>query len=55
VGIEINLMLSIGVNNRLCCLVVRVHGYRSRGSGSITGTTRFPEKKWAWNVVHSAS
>jgi hypothetical protein len=26
---------------RLCCLVVRVLGYRSRGPGSIPGSTRF--------------
>jgi hypothetical protein len=35
--------------------VVRVHGYRSRGLGSIPGTRRFPEKQWVWNGVHSAS
>jgi hypothetical protein len=28
----------------LCGLVVRVPGYRSRGPGSISGTTRFSEK-----------
>jgi hypothetical protein len=27
-------------NDRLCSLVVRVLGYRSRGPGSIPGTTR---------------
>jgi hypothetical protein len=26
--------------DRLCCLVVRVLGYRSGGPGSISGTTR---------------
>jgi hypothetical protein len=30
--------------DRLCGLVVRVPGYRSRVSGSIPGATRFPEK-----------
>jgi hypothetical protein len=30
---------------RLCGLVDRVLGYRSGGPGSITGTTRFSEKK----------
>jgi hypothetical protein len=30
--------------DRLCGLVVRVPGYRSRGPGSISGTTRFSEK-----------
>jgi hypothetical protein len=30
--------------DRLCGLVVRVLGYRSRGLGSIPGTTRFSEK-----------
>jgi hypothetical protein len=33
-------------NDRLCGLVVRVAGYRSRGPGSIPGTTRF-----FWQVV----
>jgi hypothetical protein len=41
--------------DRLCGLVVRVLGYRSRGPGSIPGTTRFCEKYWFWNGVHSAS
>jgi hypothetical protein len=36
-------------------LMVRVCGYRSRGPGSIPGTTRFSEKKWVWNGVHSVS
>jgi hypothetical protein len=30
--------------DRLCGLVVRVPGYRSRGPGSIPGSTRFPGK-----------
>jgi hypothetical protein len=30
--------------DRLCCLVVRVPGYKSRGSGSVPGATRFSEK-----------
>jgi hypothetical protein len=36
-----------GLNNvwdRLCGLAVRVPGYRSKGPGSIPGTTRFSEK-----------
>jgi hypothetical protein len=40
--------------DRLCGLVVRVPGYISRGLGSITGATRFSEKYWVWNGVHSA-
>jgi hypothetical protein len=32
------------VLDRLCGLVVRVPGYRSRGPGSISGATRFTEK-----------
>jgi hypothetical protein len=32
------------VTDRLCFLVVRVPGYRSRGPGSIPGATRFSEK-----------
>jgi hypothetical protein len=39
--------------DRLCGLVFRVPGYRSRGPGSIPGATRFSEKKWVWNRVHS--
>jgi hypothetical protein len=30
--------------DRLCGLVVRIPGYRSGGSGSIPGNTRFSEK-----------
>jgi hypothetical protein len=30
--------------DRLCDPMVRVHGHRSRGLGSIPGTTRFSEK-----------
>jgi hypothetical protein len=41
--------------NRLCGLVVRDPGYRSRGPVSIPGANRFSEKKWVWNEVHSAS
>jgi hypothetical protein len=33
--------------DRLCGLVVRVLGYRSGGPGSISGTTRFSERKKA--------
>jgi hypothetical protein len=32
------------LEDRLCGLVLRVPGYRSRGPGSIPGATRFPEK-----------
>jgi hypothetical protein len=42
-------------SDRLCGLVVRVPGYRSRGLGSIPGATGFSEKCWVWNGVHSAS
>jgi hypothetical protein len=41
--------------DRLCGLVVRVSGYRSRGQGSILGDTKFSEKQWVRNGVHSAS
>jgi hypothetical protein len=41
--------------DRLCGLVVRVLGYRSRGPGSIPGTTRKKKKQWFWNGVLSAS
>jgi hypothetical protein len=29
--------------------VAIVPGYRSRGLGSIPGTTRFSDKYWVWN------
>jgi hypothetical protein len=32
------------ISDRLCGLVIRVPGYRSRGPGSIPGATRFSEK-----------
>jgi hypothetical protein len=31
-------------HDRLCSLVVRVPGYRSKGPGSISGATRFSDK-----------
>jgi hypothetical protein len=34
---------------------VRVPGCRSRGPGSIPGASRFSEKWWVWNGVHSTS
>jgi hypothetical protein len=40
---------------RLCGLVVRVPGYRSKGLGSIPGASKFSEKQWVWNGVHLAS
>jgi hypothetical protein len=39
------------LGDRLCCLVVRVLGYRFGGPGSIPGTTRFSEKKNGKQVV----
>jgi hypothetical protein len=51
---EFNILNSI-MFDRLCGLVVRVSGYRSRGPGSIPGPTRFSEKKGVWNGVHLAS
>jgi hypothetical protein len=50
-----NIYESSFIFDRLCGLVVRVPGYRSRGPGSIPGATRFSEKQWVWNGVHSAS
>jgi hypothetical protein len=38
----------IVVDDRLCGLVARVPGYRSRGPGSIPGATRFSERVWNW-------
>jgi hypothetical protein len=43
------------IADRLCGLVLRVPGYRARGPGSIPGATKFSEKYWVWNGVHSAS
>jgi hypothetical protein len=43
------------IGNRLCGLVVRVPGYRSRDPGSIPGATRFSDKQWVWNGVYLAS
>jgi hypothetical protein len=43
-GIIIIIIIIIGGGDRLCSLVVRVPGYRSRGPGSIPGATRFSEK-----------
>jgi hypothetical protein len=37
--------------DRLCGLVLRVIGYRSGGSGSIPGTTRFSGKKKGKQIV----
>jgi hypothetical protein len=39
----VNMLMILRVD-RLCFLVVRVRGYRSRGPGSIPGATRFSEK-----------
>jgi hypothetical protein len=39
---------SFFLSGRLCGLVVR-------GPGSVPGATRFSEKQWVWNGVHSAS
>jgi hypothetical protein len=47
------IVLSLDVD-RLCGLVVKVPGYRSRGPGSTAGTTRFSEKEWVWNGANSA-
>jgi hypothetical protein len=38
-----NLMCLIMMSDRLCGLVVRDFGYRSRGPGSILGATRLSE------------
>jgi hypothetical protein len=46
-GLIMSMMIMMRVDffYRLCGLVVRVLGYRSRGPGSIPGTTRFSGKK----------
>jgi hypothetical protein len=43
------------LEDRLCGLVVRIPGFRSRGPGSNPAATTFSEKYWVWNGVHSAS
>jgi hypothetical protein len=51
----ISLLIYIYVNYRLWGLVVKVSWNRFRGSGSIPGATRFLEKLWVRNGMHSAS
>jgi hypothetical protein len=46
------MILMTDFGDRLCGLVVRAPGYRSRGPGSIPSATRFSEKWWVWNGVH---
>jgi hypothetical protein len=41
------------IPDRLCGLVTRGPGNRSRGAGSIPVATRFSERWWVWNGVHS--
>jgi hypothetical protein len=43
------------LNYRLCGLVARVPGCRSRGPRSIPGASTFSEKQWLWNGVYSVS
>jgi hypothetical protein len=50
-----NIIIGNFLQDHLCGLVVRVPGYSSRGPGSIHAATRFSEKQWVWNGVHSAS
>jgi hypothetical protein len=51
---EQDYFVCIYLKDHLCGVVVRVTGYRSRGPGLIPGATRFSEKLWVWNGVHSA-
>jgi hypothetical protein len=53
--IYIYILPPLTVIDCLCGLVIRFPGYRSRGPGSIPCATRFSEKYWIWNRVHSAS
>jgi hypothetical protein len=43
-SLSLYIYIHIYIHDRLCGLVVRVPGYRSRGPGSILGATRFYEK-----------
>jgi hypothetical protein len=47
--------ICVWFEDRLCGLVVRVSGYKSRGPGSVPGASRFSEKQRVWNGVPSAS
>jgi hypothetical protein len=49
VGLERGPPNLVSTIDRLCGLVVRVPGYRSRGPGSILGATRFSVKLWVLN------
>jgi hypothetical protein len=51
---ELKLNKILWNSDRLCGLVVRVSGYRSKGPGFISGTTRFSDNLCVWNEVHSA-
>jgi hypothetical protein len=52
--IEIEIYTLSYAADRFSGLVVRVSGYRYRGAGPIPAATRFFEKYWVWNGVHSA-
>jgi hypothetical protein len=43
------------ISDSLCDLMVGVPGYISRDPGYIPGATRFSEKQWVWDRVHSVS
>jgi hypothetical protein len=49
---DVNVFEMSGYFDRLCDLVVRDSGYKSRGPDSIPGATRFSEKQWVYNGVH---
>jgi hypothetical protein len=55
VGLERDPLSLVSTTDGLYGQVVRVPGYRSRGPCSIPTATRFSEKWWVWNGVHSAS
>jgi hypothetical protein len=44
VGLKRGPLSLVSTTHRLCGLVVRVLGYKSRGLGSIPGAIRFSEK-----------
>jgi hypothetical protein len=49
----ITISKTAAAGDRLCGLVIRVPGYRSKGPGSIPGATRFSEIRHADHVVPS--
>jgi hypothetical protein len=50
----LTVLIYLFIDTNLCGVVVSIHNYRSRGSGSILGAARFSEKQRVRNGVYSA-